>query len=238
MMHSILRKIFLEYKYQIIKQDSECTFYGNLNQEYFMTIEYTVKELNKFFETNKTDVLLEYFEAAQSERNDVKKNTTLYVFVETDNIENFYKENKNTIFKIEEDQYYFRKHIIVYTKNGISNIDTKENISSQLNTVLMKEGNINNFVQNYYEDEEYFIATQLMAKIPCLVIYHDKKPYESLSEKVNQEKEIVEIIEFTDWLNNRQDENYMEKLEKEFFSESDDTKYLQEFFLKYEEIIK
>lgn len=237
-MHSILKKTFLECDYQIINIDSDYKFYGNLNQEYFMTIEYSVDELNNFFVTNKTDELLDYFEAAHSERMDVKKNTTLYILVETDNIEKFYNENKNTIFKIEEDQYYFRKHIIVYTKNGISNINTKRNISSQLNTVLMEEGRINNFVQNYYEDEEYFIAIQLISKIPFLVIQHDKKPYESLLEKVNHEKEIIKIIKFTDWLNNRQDENYMEKLETEFFSESDDTKYLKEFFLKYEETIK
>ncbi|WP_426427734.1 hypothetical protein [Staphylococcus equorum] len=57
-------------------------------------------------------------------------------------------------------------------------------------------------------------------------------------EKVNGEKEIVELIEFTDWLINKKDEIYMEKLEEEILSESNDTKYLQEFFLKYEEIIK
>ncbi|WP_426427735.1 ABC-three component system middle component 1 [Staphylococcus equorum] len=183
MMYSILSKIFSEYNYQAITKDSKYNFYENLNQEYFITIEYSVKELNDFFETNKTDKLLEHFEEAQLRRNDVKKNTTLYIFVETDNIEIFYNENKNTIFKIEEDQYYFRKHIIVYTKKGISSINTKENISSQLNTILMKEDSINNFIHNYYEDEEYFIAIQLVAKIPFLVINHVEIPYERFWKK-------------------------------------------------------
>lgn len=237
-MYSILKQIFSEYDCQDIISDSGYNFYESRNREYFVTIEYSIEELKGFFEADKTDKLLEYFEEAQSERNDIKKNTTLYIYVETDNIESFFNENKNIILKIEEDQYYFRKHIIVYTKEGISSIKDKKNISSQLNTLLMKENRINNFIQNYYEDEEYFIATQLVAKIPFLVIHHDQTPYELLSEKVNDEKEIVKLIEFTDWYSNKGNVNYMEKLEKEILSESNDQEYLQEFFRKYEDIIK
>lgn len=237
MMDEIFNKLFIEKGYQLIKKMKDIKFYGKNNSEYFMTIEYSIEELKNFFEIDKTEEVLQKFKEFQTIKRNSKKNTTLYIFVKTDEIKKFMKENKNIIFKIEEDQYYFRKHIIVYTERGISNIKNENVINETLHSILKEEDRINKFIETYNEDEEYFIAIQLMAKIPFLVINFEKKPYETLYEKIRKEDEILRVVELTNWLSKKYDDYFVE-LKEDFLSELNDSKGLQELFSKCEDIIK
>lgn len=237
-MKDILKKAFLDYDYEISDLSDDILFSEISGQEYFLTTQYDGEELINFFDLPKTNEIIDAFERKQLEKNDIKKNTTLFVYIETDNVESFYEKNKNAIFQIEEDQYFFRKHVIVYTKSGIRNIDSNHNISEELHRILTLDGRINSFEENYYKDEEFFIAIQLMAKLPFLVIKSDEEPYEPLLEKVNKQPEIVNMMKFIDWIDVEESTDYFDQLETDILSEEINTPQLNDFFLQFEEINK
>lgn len=237
-MNNILRKLFLAHNYQVTDISSEFIFSEISNQEYYLTLEYKEEELLNFFDSNKTEEVISYYESIQSQKNDARKNTTLLIYVETNNLEEFFKKNKNTIYKIEEDQFYFRKHIIVYTKNGIQNIDKNSDIKLEINKILIQEDRIDNFSKNFYKDEEFYIAAELMAKIPFLVMDMDDEPYESLFEKVKNEQEILNVQKFTRWLYKEKESDYLDRFEESMLSEEGNQTDVQEFFLKFEEIVE
>ncbi|OZU88229.1 hypothetical protein CIL03_11280 [Virgibacillus indicus] len=234
-MKNILKKAFLDYGYEVSDLSYNVLFSEINGQEYFLTTQYDVNELINFFDLPKTNEIIEAFEKKQLEKSDIKKNTTLFVYIETDNLKSFYEQHKNTIFQIEEDEYFFRKHVIVYSKNGIQNINPNHNISEQLHKILKSDGGIDRFEKNYYDDEEFFIAIQLMAKLPFLIIKSDEEPYESLLEKVNKQSEIINLMILIDGMDVEESSDYFDQLEDDILSEEINTPKLSDFFQRFEE---
>ena len=69
--------------------DTDFDFYTNSQySEYFIVSEYSPNELHNFFDDDKTSQVIKEFErlSVKSEHENIKKNTSLFILVEVDNL--------------------------------------------------------------------------------------------------------------------------------------------------------
>jgi len=137
------------------------------------------------------------FEIGYDERMD--KNLSMLVCVKADN---FDEESLSGItFEIEEDPYFFKKYVIVYNDNNLTELNkkfiTKEKDS---NTILNEIVNDTESFLSYKNGESknesllYEIGSNLMIKIPFLRLEKKTEKMEDLSKEI-AERLIVEGIQ-------------------------------------------
>lgn len=242
-MISLLKKIYEQNEFVINEGNDKLLFSEKENQEYYITLEYDLTEIENFFECKKTNNLISFYQNIKKKSADIEKNTSLIVCIKVDNIEDAHKKNKNIIYKIEEDEYFFRKYIILYTENSIKNIDISENIIEQLELIIKKDNMIENYQKDPYKSEEFFLAIQLYVKCPFLVFKVDTNPFMSLQEQIKKmilkddlNNEYSKILSFEDnFIESKQNE-YFEKLTDVFLSENIENQLLNDFFDHFEEM--
>lgn len=180
--------------------DTEFDFYTNSqNSEYFVVSQYSPDELNNFFDDDKTSQVIKEFErlSLKSEHENIKKNTSLFILVEVDNLKEAFEDEKlqRSILLIEEDYYYFRKFILLYTQNGLSDLRDKET-NEMLYTYL--NANIDNFETDMFFSESYFIAMEIGVKLPFFTLPKRNDIYKSIENKYQNDKDKLDnrILEF------------------------------------------
>ena len=198
-----MKKILEKDDYHCIDQGIEL---WNNNNEFFIIQEYDVEELESsgdktqnFFTCEKTNQLISEFEKIQD--NKIKKNTSLFVSVKVNNIKEVYERFKNIAMRIEEDEYYFRKYIIFYTDKGRNDL-------VQNNVDDLEESLFDKFEKDMFFDDSYFIAMQLIIKLPFISLPHSDKPFATIEDKiklrmeseqqVKKEQQVNQILEWFD----------------------------------------
>lgn len=103
--------------------------------------------------------------------NHLKKNTTLLLFIhETDNIDNLYP----TIIEIEEDEYFFKKQVVLLNANFLSILGNKMTssqsfeITKYLQESMSNTESFNSFLKRPNIDTNYAGCAQLFEKLPFL----------------------------------------------------------------------
>ena len=180
--------------------DTEFDFYTNSqNSEYFVVSQYSPDELNNFFDDDKTSQVIKEFErlSLKSEHENIKKNTSLFILVEVDNLKEAFEDEKlqRSILLIEEDYYYFRKFILLYTQNGLSDLrdkDTNEMLYTYLNA------NIDIFETDMFFSESYFMAMEIGVKLPFFTLPKRNDIYKSIENQYQNDKDKLDnrILEF------------------------------------------
>lgn len=241
MMIEILRKIYEENDFQMKILMDEILFSEKLEQEYYITARYYEEELDMFFELDKTNEIIMKFEELSFEKRDIKKNTSLIIFIETRNIECFYNKYRNSLFKIEEDEYFFRKYVIVYSKDSIKKIKSDANISNQIHEILLTEDRMEEFQNKYYADEEFFVALQLIVNFPFFKFERKKKEFKSLTDEIDKvilSKNLKNTHDSLKIFNKKfladQPVSILNKLEDSFLSEESDDDVIVDFFKHFE----
>ncbi|CTH33004.1 hypothetical protein ERS044067_02645 [Streptococcus pneumoniae] len=180
--------------------DTEFDFYTNSqNSEYFIVSQYSSNELHNFFDDDKTSQVIKEFErlSLKSEHENIKKNTSLFILVEVDNLKEAFEDEKlqRSILLIEEDYYYFRKFILLYTQNGLSDLRDKET-NEMLYTYL--NANINIFEIDMFFSESYFIAMEIGVKLPFFTLPKRNDIYKSIENQYQNDKDKLDnrILEF------------------------------------------
>ncbi|RSI85476.1 ABC-three component system middle component 1 [Streptococcus mitis] len=180
--------------------DTEFDFYTNSqNSEYFIVSQYSSNELHNFFDDDKTSQVIKEFErlSLKSEHENIKKNTSLFILVEVDNLKEAFEDEKlqRSILLIEEDYYYFRKFILLYTQNGLSDLRDKET-NEMLYTYL--NANINIFEIDMFFSESYFIAMEIGVKLPFFTLAKRNDIYKSIENQYQNDKDKLDnrILEF------------------------------------------
>ena len=171
--------------------DTEFDFYTNSqNSEYFIVSQYSSNELHNFFDDDKTSQVIKEFErlSLKSEHENIKKNTSLFILVEVDNLKEAFEDEKlqRSILLIEEDYYYFRKFILLYTQNGLSDLRDKET-NEMLYTYL--NANINIFEIDMFFSESYFIAMEIGVKLPFFTLPKRNDIYKSIENQYQDDKD-------------------------------------------------
>lgn len=240
-MKKILEDIFHENEFELIEEKKEFTFFQKENQEYFFTASYKEEELENFFTSDKTDNMINMQGELNETNEDINKNTSLVIYVKTNNLEEFFNRNKGIIYKIEEDEYYFRKYVIVYTENSIKGIKSSRVIGNKIKEILLESGRMDKFEDTYYEDEEFFLVMQLYIKLSFLIYEIEDKKFISISQKIkkkiaeeNLSDQYQSIIEWLDQgsftLNDKAEKQYFESLNASFLNTEKDEGNLLDFF--------
>jgi hypothetical protein len=180
--------------------DTEFDFYTNSqNSEYFIVSQYSSNELHNFFDDDKTSQVIKEFErlSLKSEHENIKKNTSLFILVEVDDLKEAFEDEKlqRSILLIEEDYYYFRKFILLYTQNGLSDLRDKET-NEMLYTYL--NANIDIFEMDMFFSESYFIAMEIGVKLPFFTLPKRNDIYKSIENQYQNDKDKLDnrILEF------------------------------------------
>lgn len=171
--------------------DTELDFYTNpQNSEYFILSQYSPNELHNFFDDDKTSQVIKEFErlSVKSEHENIKKNTSLFILVEVDDLKAVFEDEKvqRTILLIEEDYYYFRKLIILYTRDGLLDLRDKET-NEMLYTYL--DSNIDLFEKDMFFSESYFIAMEIGVKLPFFTLPKRNDIYQSIENQYQDDND-------------------------------------------------
>ena len=182
--------------------------FGN-KHEFFLIQCFEMEEIQDFFKTVKLDYLISEFQKLDDEK--IKKNTSLFILIKVYDIHQFYNNYLNTIVAIEEDEYYFRKYIIFYTDEGLN--DLNPDVQYLLHIVQnniddLEESLFDKFEKDMFFDDSYFIAMQLIIKLPFISLPHSDKPFATIEDKiklrmeseqqVKKEQQVNQILEWFD----------------------------------------
>lgn len=180
--------------------DSSSDLYTNqLNSEYFIVSQYSQEELHNFFDDDKTSRVIKKFEmlSVKSEHENIKKNTSLFILVEVDNLKEAFEDEKiqRSILLIEEDYYYFRKFILLYTKDGLLGLQDKSDNEALYNYL---ESDMNYFEEDMFFNESYFIAMEIGVKLPFFTIPKRNDIYKSIENQYQDNKDKLDdtLLEF------------------------------------------
>ena len=163
--------------------------------EFFIFEHFEIDELKDFFKSEKLDHLISEFQKLDDDK--VKKNTSLFVLIKVDNVQEAHKEYLNKIMAIEEDEYYFRKYVIFYTENGLSKI--KPNTQFLLDYIQSEDSEnkslFDKFEENMFFDDAYFIAMQLIIKLPFISLPHSDNRFEVVEDRIKNRIELESLID-------------------------------------------
>lgn len=169
--------------------------FGNDN-EFFLIKDFDIGEIQDFFKTEKLNFLISEFQRLDNEK--IKKNTSLFVLIKVDDIHRFYKQYLNTIVIIEEDDYYFRKYIIFYTEEGLQKLNPDINYLLQFiqdnDNYLDEEGLFDKFEKNMFFDDAYFIAMQLIIKLPFVTLPHSGDHFVVIDDRIKSRIKASELV--------------------------------------------
>lgn len=138
----------------------------------------------------------------------LEKNSSLIVLVNCNSLSAI-EELQQHILLIEEDEYFFKKYVVLYTPSSISQLKG-DDIVALLKTKITDLDKFKAFAENGYssELEEFLVVLQLFVKFPFLHLTLGDEVFISLPEKLEtslgelgslhdllltNEKEIMEI---------------------------------------------
>lgn len=182
-MYKILETILKDNNYF---QTENLEIFSN-DHEFFLAQEYTIEEFEDFFNSNKANDLILRFKDVEDK---VKKNTSLLLCVKVDDLREAYNNYHNAIIRIEEDEYYFRKYVILYTDEGSESLDSIYKEQGIINYILSEnskgESRFEKFEKNMFFSDSYFIAIELAIKLPFLNIPRADEQYESIEGRIKR----------------------------------------------------
>jgi hypothetical protein len=114
----------------------------------------------------------------------VEKNSSLLILVESSNI-NDIERLQSQILLIEEDQYYVKKYVIIYTPDALTKISNFAT-NSQLQSALNNRTSFQSISSTGYnkENEDYILLLQLFIKLPFLTLKFSEDEFVFLPEKL------------------------------------------------------
>lgn len=168
-MRTLLQNIFAANKFDRIREWERVDFYSNNNRERkeFYLVEVISKVDFLAWEINENSSLTGFDELALENR-EIQKNTSLILAVKVDNFQADLIQIKNKVLQVEEDAYYFKKYVVVYTDNSIQTLSQSENTVISLKQILLHQPSFVAFKENMSASEEYFVTMQLFLKLPFL----------------------------------------------------------------------
>lgn len=189
MIQTIINKIFEESGFENRER-----YYSMDNNQFYITLNLNETEFKSIENKNSIEnihsykELLEFFnDLVQSGTNkSIEKNTSLLIFVQCENT-NALEEYKQQILLLEEDQYFFKKYVILYTGNSIRKINL-DAILSDIESKLNSEEDYDNYYKQGFitELEEYLFVLQLYIKIPFIILPNFENQFKSLDTKITE----------------------------------------------------
>lgn len=185
--------MMMESEGYVLSKQSSLEIFKN-DYKFYIFEHFKIEELKDFFKSEKLDCLISEFQKLDDDK--VKKNTSLFVLVKVNNIQEAHKQYLNKIMTIEEDEYYFRKYVIFYTEDGLSKIEP--NTQFLLDYIQSDDSKnkslFDKFENNMFFDDSYFIAMQLIIKLPFISLPHSDARFETIEDRIKSRMETSELV--------------------------------------------
>lgn len=199
-----VHEIMINNQYNIVDENLNM-YTDNLKSEYFIVKDYSEEQFINFFEDDTTGEIIQGFNKLQGSKGfeNLKKNTSLFLLIKVENMKNAYEGLRNQLLLVEEDSYYFRKFVILYTESSLKELIVRHRLSD-LYELLSED--IINFEQDMFFNDSYFLAMELAIKLPFFKINKLEKDYETIEEQFkDSHKDYIDeqmLILFNDENNN------------------------------------
>lgn len=216
-MEKIIEQIFNKFDYKHFTNREEVDIYEIEEKKYYMVTYFNKDDLMTFFESEKTNRIFSVFEYLKTKRDDANKNTSLIILLKSDNLENDFTELVNQIYKIEEDEYFFRKYIIIYSDSAIKKIKIENDIVKYLQTTISDNGKLEEFRKNNFKCSEYFVILQLFIKFHFFKINHGEKEYNIISDILKKRITEDQLTQFNEKYFLAEEANKFDSLSEELF---------------------
>lgn len=189
-MEDLLNRLFTDHGFNEPVSRGNALFYEKQDgkkPEYYLVNFVSPNALKGYMEGESAANVFDLFNQQTKEKQDVEKNTSLIICVQVDNIKQHIVGIKNDILLIEEDDYWFKKYIIVYSKESLPpNIDTT-NFKDYFEALLTNNQLFKQYKEGMYNNEEYFLTIQLFLKLPFLnVPINSTNNYHSIEQLLEQ----------------------------------------------------
>lgn len=186
--------LMMESEGYVLSKQSSFKMFKN-DYEFYIFEHFKIEELTDFFKSEKLDCLISEFQKLDDDK--VKMNTSLFVLVKVNDIQEAHKQYLNKIMTIEEDEYYFRKYVIFYTEDGLSKIepDTQFLLDYIQSDDSENQSLFDKFENNMFFDDSYFIAMQLIIKLPFISLPHSDARFETIEDRIKSRMETLELVE-------------------------------------------
>jgi len=196
MMNKLIKKIFIESGHSEEQLENEFLYFSLQDLAYFFVIDFDQTEFDKI--QNRLDIdahekynrLKQNYEKLVSEgvSNTVEKNSSLIVLVKVDSLSALEKYQQQ-ILLFEEDEYFFKKYVILYSDESIKDMIDKDNLISILQTKVKDETKFDSYANGGFQDEleEYLLILQLYIKLPFLKLSYEGNPFQTLASKISNE---------------------------------------------------
>ncbi|WP_348799159.1 ABC-three component system middle component 1 [Flavobacterium adhaerens] len=189
-MIQLLKNIFKENNIIKLEEEKECFSYEN--KSFFFNINIQESELlqirntENFYDNGDYKRILDIYRRLvdTSGINEIEKNSSLIVTVKCEDLESLSKLQQQ-ILLIEENEYFFKKYVILYTDQSISQL-------SENPTIEFLQEKLNDFEKfDKYSEEgyiselaEYMVVLQLFIKLPFLKLAFGQDEYFDLTSKL------------------------------------------------------
>ena len=204
-MKELLENIFLAngFSRPILKENAFFFEANDLKRsEYYLVDFIEGDKVKGYLESDAMENIFALFNDQKRERQDVEKNTSLIICVKVTNIQNEIGIIRNDILKIEEDDYWFKKYVIVYSDNSLPLPTPEINYIQHFSDLLINSDAFREYKTNIYQNESYYLTIEMFLKIPFInVPIKETANYRSIEELLAkklsiQEKDLLSKLRF------------------------------------------
>lgn len=195
-MENLINKIFSECSFKKIASKGTAVFFAAETgdcPEYYIVDFLEMAHLRSFAENGHYDVM-ELFEEQKKADKEIGKNTSLILCAKANDLKNEYDNHKNSILLIEENQYFFKRYVIAYTEQSVAAISDAELIVAKLQKDIVSNAAFQQYKEEPFRSEDYFLLMQLFLKIPFLNVPEpnatDYRPLEDLIGSKLSERQV------------------------------------------------
>lgn len=189
-MERIIKQLLRECAY--VEKTQGITFYSKEDTSFFFTVNISeealipLKSKDLIRENQQYKEVMDGFKSIinSGDQITIEKNSSLIVLVKCSSIEAI-GNLQQQILLFEEDQYFFKKYVILYTDASISGL-TATPLIPNLRTKINDNTTFSRFAREGYQSEiaEYLAVMQLFIKLPFLNLNHGTEGFTSLNQKI------------------------------------------------------
>lgn len=190
-MEELIKNILNECGYTVFENES-VEYYTIEEKSYFFLVSISETDFKNFksgeliTENEQYKNVLDSFTKVvnEGEQISIEKNSSLIVIVKCDRIESI-DELQQQVLLFEEDEYFFKKYVILYTDESISQL-TNRPVIPILRDIVSNVELFDEFASKgcVTEISDYVVAMELFIKLPFLNLVEQRGGFTLLSQKL------------------------------------------------------
>jgi len=238
-MREIINSIFTTSSFRVVASIQDCIFFENPiegQRSYFLVVYLETAKLKGYLDSEYFEQVQSFFEEQKKIKADIDKNTSLLIIAKANELEQDFLANKNSILEIEEDEFWFKKYVLIYSDASVEGFGQGTEVLAELKTCVLNSTRFTAFKDSLFLDAEYFVAMQIFLKFPFLNVPISLNEQLLSIDNILQNNLSKSEISFLELLVGELDsfeEDYWDRL-KDDSVKAIESEELKKFFTKFE----